>query len=866
MDNMKAKRLILLLAMLVGVANFQCLMFNVQLGVAYAQSMTDEQVIQFAQKEQAAGSSQQAIVEKLLKKGVTPDQLRRIRKKVEAEQRQMGAVDLTGKNANQTQNRMRTNKEKAEDLQRQQSGYMVRSQRSVEEQRYMSRQDRMDALNEEIGFLDIDSLAYYQRLMAQDDSENQVFGRNIFNNQYLTFEPNQNMATPENYRLGPGDNVIIDVWGASQETFEGTVSPDGYIVIEGVGPIKLGGLSVSQARSTVKSRLGKFYSGCSFNLAVGETRTIQVQVIGEVRMPGTYTLSSLSSAFNALYAAGGISDIGTLRNIKVYRSGRQIATIDVYDYLLNGNVKGDVHLQDNDVISVDAYECLVNVRGKVKRPMFYEMKRTESVLQVLKNAGGFTGDAFTKNIRLTRKAGNEYSMHTVDEFQMSSFTLMDGDSIFVDSVIARFSNMVEVRGAVKHAGQYELGGDVQTVRGLLQVADGVREDAYQSRAVMHRERDDFSLEMLNIDIEGILNGTVADIPLKKGDVLFVPSVIDMKGEQTLTIRGEVLYPGEYVFAENTSVEDLILMAGGLTPAASMAKVDVYRRILDTKALESSEISAEVFSFALNDGLRSTDSTFALKPYDVIVVRRSPAYNEQQTVRVEGCINFEGDYAMNTKNYRLSDLVRDAGGLSSLAHARGARLVRQMTEEEKLQRENSLRAAQIQMYEEAMQSEKQYDMAHADSLMALRLDLGDTYPLSINLEEALQSPGGPADIVMREGDLLVIPQVSNTVKVSGEVVYPVSMSYMKGKKLNYYIQRAGGYGNRAKKKGAYAIYMNGSADKINRFSRKDIEPGCEIVVPSKAQRSKMTTGEIMAIASGSASLSSVVVALISILKK
>ena len=866
MDNMKAKRLILLLAMLVGVANFQCLMFNVQLGVAYAQSMTDEQVIQFAQKEQAAGSSQQAIVEKLLKKGVTPDQLRRIRKKVEAEQRQMGAVDLTGKNANQTQNRMRTNKEKAEDLQRQQSGYMVRSQRSVEEQRYMTRQDRMDALNEEIGFLDIDSLAYYQRLLAQDGSENQVFGRNIFNNQYLTFEPNQNMATPENYRLGPGDNVIIDVWGASQETFEGTVSPDGYIVIEGVGPIKLGGLSVSQARSTVKSRLGKFYSGCSFNLAVGETRTIQVQVIGEVRMPGTYTLSSLSSAFNALYAAGGISDIGTLRNIKVYRSGRQIATIDVYDYLLNGNVKGDVHLQDNDVISVDAYECLVNVRGKVKRPMFYEMKRTESVLQVLKNAGGFTGDAFTKNIRLTRKAGNEYSMHTVDEFQMSSFTLMDGDSIFVDSVIARFSNMVEVRGAVKHAGQYELGGDVQTVRGLLQVADGVREDAYQSRAVMHRERDDFSLEMLNIDIEGILNGTVADIPLKKGDVLFVPSVIDMKGEQTLTIRGEVLYPGEYVFAENTSVEDLILMAGGLTPAASMAKVDVYRRILDTKALESSEISAEVFSFALNDGLRSTDSTFALKPYDVIVVRRSPAYNEQQTVRVEGCINFEGDYAMNTKNYRLSDLVRDAGGLSSLAHARGARLVRQMTEEEKLQRENSLRAAQIQMYEEAMQSERQYDMAHADSLMSLRLDLGDTYPLSINLEEALQAPGGPADIVMREGDLLVIPQVSNTVKVSGEVVYPVSMSYMKGKKLNYYIQRAGGYGNRAKKKGAYAIYMNGSADKINRFSRKDIEPGCEIVVPSKAQRSKMTTGEIMAIASGSASLSSVVVALISILKK
>ena len=831
---------------------------------AYSQSMTDDQVIQFVQKEQAAGSNQQSIVQKLLKKGVTVEQLRRIRKKVEAEQNQMGAVDLTGKNANQTANRVRTNKEKAEDLYRQKSGYMVRSQREIDEQRYLTRKDQMESLNEEIGFLDIDSLMYYQEMLGRED-ENQVFGRNIFNNKLLTFEPNQNMATPANYRLGAGDNVIIDVWGASQETFEGTVSPDGYIVIEGVGPIKVGGLSVSQATSLIRNTLSRYYSDCRINLAVGETRSIQVQVIGEVRMPGTYTLSSLSSAFNALYAAGGISDIGTLRNIRVFRSGRQIATIDVYDYLLNGNTKGDVRLQDNDVISVDAYECLVNVRGKVKRPMFYEMKATESVQQVIRNAGGFAGDAFTKNVRLTRKSGNEYSMHTIDEFKMSSFTLKDGDSIFVDSVLARFNNMVEVRGAVRHAGQFELGGDVQTVRGLLQVADGLREDAFRSRAVMHREKDDLTLEMINVDIEGILNGTVADIPLRKGDVLFVPSTVDMKGEQTLSIRGEVLYPGDYQFAENTSVEDLILMAGGLTPAASMAKVDVFRRLQDYKATEATDASAEVFSMSLNDGFRSSEGSFVLMPYDVVVVRKSPAYNQQQTVRVEGCINFEGDYAMSTKNYRLSDLVKAAGGLTNLAHARGARLTRQMTEEEKIQRENSLRAAQIQMYEEAMQSEKSYNMAQADSLMSLKLDLGDTYPMSINLEEAIKNPGSAADIVMREGDLLVIPQFSNTVKVSGEVVYPVSMGYTKSKKLSYYIKRAGGYGNRAKKKGVYAIYMNGSAEKINRRSSRDIEPGCEIVVPTKKTSKRMTTGEIMAIASGGASLASVVVALISILK-
>lgn len=832
---------------------------------AYSQSMSDEQVVQFVQSEQAAGASQQQIVQKLLKRGVTPEQLRRIRKKYEAEQGQMGAVDLTGK-TKQT-SRMRTNKEKAADKSRQQSRYMVRSQKEMDERALRDRRTLTNGLNEEIAFMDIDSLIYYQNLMrAGTERENQVFGHDIFNNPYLTFEPNQNMATPQNYRLGAGDNVIIDVWGASQETFEGIISPDGYIVIEGVGPIKLGGLSVSQATATVRSHLSQYYSGCRINLAVGETRSIQVQVVGEVAMPGTYTLSSLSSAFNALYAAGGISDIGTLRNIKVYRQGRQIATIDVYDYLLNGNTKGDVHLQDNDVITVDAYDALVCVRGKVKRPMYYEMKHDESVQQLLRDAGGFTGDAYTKNVRLTRKAGNTYSMHTIDEFQMSSFTLMDGDSLYVDSVIPRFSNMVEVRGAVMHPGQFELGGEIQSVRGLLKVAEGLREDAFQSRAVMHREKEDLTLEMISVDVEGILKGTVADIPLRKGDVLFIPSTVDMKGEQVLTIRGEVLYPGDYQFADNTTIEDLILMAGGLTPAASMAKVDVYRRILDANATEATSKLLEVFSVSLNDGFRTGDTSFTLQPYDIIVVRKSPAYTEQKTVRVEGCINFEGDYAMSSQDYRLSDLIKAAGGLTALGYAKGARLTRMMTEAEKIQRENSLRAAQIQMYEEAMQSEKRYDMAQADSLMSLKLDLGETYPMAINLEQAIAEPGCNYDIVMREGDVLVIPQLSNTVKVSGEVIYPASMNYMPGKKLKYYIRRSGGYGNRARSKGAYAIYMNGAVEKINRHKSSNIQPGCEIVVPTKKQKNRMSTGEIVALSSGGASLASVVVALISILKK
>ena len=831
---------------------------------AFSQGMSDSQVIQFVQKEQTNGSDQQTIVQKLLQKGVSVEQLRRIRKKYETEQSQMGAVDLMGgQTKDKTKTRLRTNKEKALDKLQQENGKMIRSKREDFEQRAKTKDMKMEEMNEEIGFMDIDSLLYYQN-MFRDESE--VFGRNIFSKENLTFEPNQNMATPANYRLGSGDKVIIDVWGASQNTIESTISPDGVVVVEGVGPLKLAGMTVQKATAVVKEKLGQYYQDCQFSLSVGETRSIQVQVLGEVNMPGTYTLSSLSSAFNALYAAGGISDIGTLRNIKVFRSSKEVAQIDVYDYLLNGNAEGDIRLQDNDVIVVGPYECLVNIRGKVKRPMFYEMKNSETVKQLLRYSGGFSGEAYTKNVRLTRKRGEEYSMHTVDEFKMGSFELMDGDSLYVDSVLARFSNMVEVRGAVKHAGQYQLGGEIQTVRGLLQAAEGLREDAFKNRAVMHREKEDLTLEMISVDIEGILNGAAADIPLKKGDVLFVPSTVDMKGEQTLSIEGEVLYPGTYQFAENTTVEDLILQAGGLTEAASMAKVDVFRRINKPTSTENIGEMAEAFSFSLENGFKVNENGFKLSPFDQVVVRKSPSYSEQMNVSVSGCVNFEGQYSMTSKNYRLSDLVKAAGGVTTLAYTKGARLNRVMTPDERLQRESSLRAAQIQMYEEVMQNgEKDYNLAQADSLLQLKLDLGNTYPVAVNVEKALQDPGGEEDIVLREGDQLVIPQFSNTVKISGEVSYPISMNFKKGENLKYYIKHAGGYSNRAKKNGVYAIYMNGAVEKVGSRSSMDIEPGCEIVVPTKKQNKKMTTAEIMAIASGGASLASVIVALISIIK-
>lgn len=829
----------------------------------FSQSMSDDQVVRYVMEQQEKGKDQQYIVSQLLQKGVTVDQLRRIRKKYEAEQKQPGALDLTGTTQPKSgTSRLRTNKEKTRDERQKQNGYMVRSRREIKDGEDKTLKGQQ--LNEEIGFMDIDSLIYYRNYFKEDDR--QVFGRNIFNNEMLTFEPSMNIPTPANYRLGAGDAVIIDVWGASQTTFEGTVSPDGTVTIEGVGPLALAGMTVKEANDYVKKQLGRFYANSNITLTVGETRSIQVQVMGEVMVPGTYTLSALSSAFNALYSAGGISEIGTLRDIKVFRQGRVVSTIDVYDYILNGNTKGDIRLADNDVIVVGPYECLVNIRGKVKRPMFYEMKENESVSRILDYAGGFAGDAYTDNVRLIRKSGREYSVYTVDEFEMNGFLLKDGDSLYVDSVIPRFSNMAEIRGAVFHPGQYQMDGSIKTVRQLIKAADGLREDAFLKRAVMHRQKEDLTMEALSVDVEGIMDGTVADIPLRKNDILFIPSSLDMKGERTLTIDGEVNFPGIYQYADNTTIEDLVLQAGGFTEAASMAKVDVFRRIKNPDAVTDDEKLSETYSFSLRDGLVMGDGQdFHLQPYDEVFVRKSPAYSEQRNVKVSGAVNFSGSYAMDNKDYRLSDLVKAAGGLSSLAYAKGARLQRLLTEEEKKQRESAMKASQIQVYEESLRSEKEFNMAQADSILNLKLDLGDTYPVAINLEKAMKNPGSLDDVRLREGDELVVPQFSNTVKISGEVMYPISINYEKGKPLSYYIKRAGGYADRAHKSRVYTIYMNGSVEQLGRRSSKSIQPGCEIVVPTKPQRNKMTPQEMMTIGTSTASIATMIATLVNILK-
>lgn len=814
---------------------------------AVAQKLTDEQVVKIVLAEKEKGSDEKSIAQKLLRQGVTPAQLRRIKTKYEQEQNGLGAVEISGIN------RSRIGNNKSEDK----KNFML-----VDSKAKYNKDEQQEMLQGEMSFLDIDSVAYYQNLLRKDE----VYGRSLFNNELLTFEPAMNIPTPADYVLGAGDQVIVDIWGASQQSFDSEISPDGYIVIEGVGPIRLAGLTVVAANEHVKDVLGESYSGSSITVSVGTTRSVKVEVVGDVVTPGSYTMSAFSTLFNALYNAGGISGTGTLRDIKVFRNGKQVGYVDVYDYIVNGNNTGNIRLQDNDLIVVGSYDAIVNIQGKVKRPMKYEMKADETLKNLLSYTGGLTGDAFDKNIRVIRKSGKEYSVHTVAKDAFASFKLVDGDSIYVDSIIPRFSNMVEIKGAVFHPGMYETGGSINTVYELVEAADGLREDAFTARAVMHRRKNDRRLEVLAIDIAGIMDGTAPDVELRKEDILFIPSLYDMRGEETLKISGEVNFPGVYEYADNTTLEDFVLQAGGLTRVASKVKVDVYRMIYDASALAEGDTITRCYSFALKDGfVVDGQPGFVLMPFDEVHVRKSPVNSVTMSVTVEGAVNFEGDYAMYSRDYRLSDLVKAAGGLTEFAYPSGARLYRKMTDEERSQREGVMRMSQIQMYEESMRSENDYNITLADSLMNLKLELGDVYPVAINLEMAVKNPGGVEDIVLRESDVLTVPQYTGTVKISGEVRYPITINYKKGEKLSYYIKHAGGYTDRAKKGDVYAIYMNGGVSEVSKYSSSAIKPGCEIVVPTKNTSNRVSTAEVLAISSSTASIATMIVTLVNLLK-
>ena len=792
-----------------------------------AQGMTDTQIAQFIQREARAGVSQSQIVTKLVQRGVTVDQIRRVRNQQQKQVTENGVTASAPTAESGAEKRMRTNNDG-----------------TVKQELNTAKAGTTTEINtnasEDVADVESDVQATSN---TNEGVGKKVFGRDIFNQRALSFEPNMNIATPQNYVLGPGDQVIVDVYGASQRTLQLTISPEGDITVPGYGPIQVSGLTVASANAKIRSTLGSRYSSSNVKLTVGNTRTIMINVMGEVRTPGTYHLSAFSTVFHALYMAGGINDLGTLRNIKVYRNGNLISIVDIYEYILNGRLAGNVRLQEGDVIQVGPYDCLVGVTGKVKRPMFYEMRKNESVATLLKYAGGFTGDAYKKSIRLTRQAGERYSVFTVDEFEMNSFQVDDGDAVVVDGMLNRYDNMVEIKGAVFRPGQYQLGNEINSVRSLIAHAEGVTEDAFTARGVMHRMKADRTLEVIPVDIQGILAGTVPDIPLKNEDVLFIPTQADLQQQRTLRIHGEVMSPGTYQYADNTTLEDLILQAGGLTDAASLAKVDVSRRIVDPMSTTSSRTLAKTFTFSLRDGF-VVDGTpgFILEPYDEVYVRRSPGYMTQRNITVSGEVLFAGNQTLVNKNMRLTEAIKAAGGVTEEAYVKGARIERRLNDDERARRSFLLKQLSSQA-------------EGSDSVKIEQLDLGDTYTVGIHLEKALENPGSEYDVVLREGDRIIVPEYNGTVKISGNVMYPNTVVYSPGKNYKYYINQAGGYGNRAKKSKTWVIYQNGTMAQVGHGAK--IEPGCEIVVPTKPKADPALTSKWISIAQSVFSMAAMV---------
>ena len=773
--------------------------------------MSDDAVIAYVKQGMANGKSQEAMMKELTLRGVTSAQAERIRKNMEQEQ------------------------SKSKTSVTRESGLGENSRRMTTDDSFVN------PLDVEMMPEGMEMTEYITEV--SDSVKVEIFGHNIFTNRNLSFAPSANIPTPKTYKIGPGDEVIIDIWGDNQTNIRAEVSPDGTITILDLGLVNINGMTVSEADSYLRRKLGQIYSvdgedaKSEIKLTLGNIRSIQVNVLGEVSVPGTYSLSALSNIYHALYRAGGVSDIGSLRDIQLIRNGKKVASVDVYDFIFRGKTPEDITLEEGDIIVVPAYGKLVDITGNVKRPMKYEMKDQETVQNLLEYSGGFAGNAYKDNISVVRHNGKENEVYTVDAPDYASFVLEDSDSLSVGKMLDRYANRLEIKGAVYRPGIYQLGNGVNTLSQLIAKADGLMGDAFTNRGLITREREDYTLETIPFDVKALLEGSISDIELKKNDVVYIPSIHDLNDFGTITVEGEVANPGMILFADNTTLEDAIMQAGGLLESASTVKVDVSRRIKDSKSTDQTENIAEMFTITFKDGyVIDGEAGFVLQPYDYVYVRKSPSYVEQTSIEVRGEVVFPGAYTMTKRSERLSDLVEKAGGINQWAYVKGARLARKLSAEEKTRMRSTL---------DVVQSAK-------DSIDTELLNIEETYFVGIDLEKALANPGGEADLVLREGDILLVPQYNNTVRISGNVLYPNTVTYSPTMTVNKYVEQAGGYGFRSKKSKAYIVYMNGTVARARRYAKGVIQPGCEIVVPKKRDKDG-SLQEILGIATTATSL-------------
>lgn len=818
-------------------------------------ALTDQQVIDYIKKQSAAGKTEQQIGKELLAKGVTPDQAKRIKAKYEAQQRGEAADSRNYTSVNGDRRRGNSENSRQKDN--------VSTRRNYEKGVSQSR-----IQGEPVDFTSADDSYYnndnngllYENVNLAIDSLNykEIYGHKIFNTQALSFEPSENLATPQNYRLGPGDEVIIDIWGTSEDHLREMISPEGSIMIAQIGPVYLNGMTISDANKHIKNAFSRKYAGMSeaetdVQVTLGQVRTIQVDILGEVATPGTFRMSPFSSVFHALYLSGGINDIGSLRNIQVLRNNKKVAGVDIYEYLFNGKTNGNIRLQEGDVIIVPPYEQLVSIDGNVKRPMYYEIKPDETIKTILDYAGGFTGDAYSGMVRLERQSGTENELYNIERGEFGSYRLKDGDMITVGTILDRYANRVELKGAVYRPGMFAIGRDIRTVSDLIRKADGLTDNAYDDRVLLYREGPDMQLQIIALDLKNIMAGISPDVELKRNDIIEISSIDDLTDRGDITIAGQVTNPGTYPYAENMTVEDIILQAGGLLEGASTARVDVSRRIVDPTSVTATQQLSHVYSVSIDGGFAvGKGEHFVLKPYDRVVVRKSPGYGVQTTVEINGEVLFDGEYVLQRRNERVSELVKRAGGVIEGAYIKGASLSRKLTEAEYIARKETLRLAMANN-----------QAGQADSLALSKIEVSDTYNVGIDLQKALNNPGSTYDLVMQPGDVLYVPQEQSTVKITGDVMFPNAVVYEPGKKLSYYIDQAGGYGQQAKKGKAFIVYLNGTVAKAKKNT--PIEPGCQIIVPSKPKNSGTDWTKILTLATSFTSVATMAATITNIFK-
>jgi protein involved in polysaccharide export with SLBB domain len=721
----------------------------------------------------------------------------------------------------------------------------------------------------------------------------EIFGISLFyqKDRKLSFEPSLNQATPKSYILGPGDVVYVDIYGESEQYYEATVNPDGFVLLDNIGPVSVSGKSIEEASGIIKNRVSRYYPGLSgsnpstfLQVTLGNVRTIKVNILGEVRLPGTFTLSAFSTVFNALYAAGGPNENGTMRAIKLIRNNQLIAEIDVYELLIKGTADLDRQLQDQDVILVSPFQSRVKINGEIKRSMTFEVGTEDTFDDLIQFAGGFTDEAFKERVAISRITGNQRSISDVYQNQFNLFILKGGDEITVGRILNRYSNRVQIKGAVYREGTFALTEGL-TLSQLIKNAEGLRGDAYTAQASIVRNKEDLSTEMIQVNLKAVLDGSAPDVLLKREDVIRIASIYDIQNERYVQVLGEVKNPGAYPYSESMKVEELLVMAGGLQESANVKDVEIARRLEDSDMGTLSDI----IPAQINGDLSFNENSQVLMPFDQVIVRKRANFTMQRLVSVDGQVNSPGIFAIQSSEERISDLVNRAGGLNQFAYAKGATLIRRTeffnTESEQIRRQRNLEELRQKLATNPNNSEAQEELLQRlfkdlptkaspmDTILSqtkkesldeiatgtpgFSVKIKQNEAVAINLEEILKNPGSEEDLIIEEGDILSVPKLLQTVRMRGNVVYPTTIRYESGRSLKHYINGAGGFERRANRKQTYVVYANGAVNKTKSIlgirNFPTVEPGAEVIVPTKGPRVPLRLGDLVGVTTALATL-------------